>query len=80
MKKDLQKGITGGYPVGASAPVVFKTNSIILAVDIRLRPGDSKTYTFQEKIPPDAPPSYSGGFVKVKFSNFIFFFKIINKI
>jgi len=62
--KDPQKGMTGGYPVGASAPVVFKTNSIILAVDIRLRPGEFKTYTFTEKIPPDAPPSYSGGFVK----------------
>ena len=35
------------------------------AVDVRLRPGESKEYTFQEKIPPDAPPSYSGGFVKV---------------
>ena len=35
------------------------------AVDVRLRPGESKEYSFQEKIPPDAPPSYSGGFVKV---------------
>ena len=41
------------------------------AVDVRLRPGESKEYTFQEKIPPDAPPSYSGGFVKVGYENYL---------
>jgi hypothetical protein len=59
------------FPVGALAPVVFKTQPIILVVDIRLRPGEKKEYTFQDKIPPDVPPSYSGGFVKVPFEKLI---------
>jgi len=56
---------TSSFPVGALAPVVFKTKPIILVVDVRLMPGEKKTYSFRDKIPPDAPPSYSGGFVKV---------------
>ena len=31
-ERDLQRGVTSGYPVGAVAPVVFKTNSIILGM------------------------------------------------
>ena len=54
------------FPVGALAPVVFKTTPIILVVDVELRPGEKKSYSFQDKIPPDALPSYSGGFVKVR--------------
>ena len=62
------------FPVGALAPVVFKTQPVILAVDVRLRTGEKKTYSFQDKIPPDAPPSYSGGFVKVN-NRFVIFLR-----
>lgn len=78
-ERDLQRGVTSGYPVGAVAPVVFKTNSIILAVDVRLRPGESREYTFQEKIPPDAPPSYSGGFVKYCYKMTVVLQRVSNK-
>lgn len=53
---------------GTCNPLLFSVRNNFQhekAVDVRLRPGESKEYTFQEKIPPDAPPSYSGGFVKV---------------
>lgn len=52
------------FPVGTMAPVVFKSEPNVFIVDLRLRPGEKQTYNFCEKIPPDAPPSYSGGFVK----------------
>ena len=46
------------------APVVFKTEPNIFTIDFRLRANEKKTFSFSEKIPSDAPPSYSGGFVK----------------
>ena len=52
------------FPVGTMAPVVFKTEPNIFTIDLRLRAGEKKTFNFSEKIPSDAPPSYSGGFVK----------------
>lgn len=40
-------------------PVLSNPPSII-AVDLQLAPGESKSYTFQTPLPPDLPPSYKG--------------------
>lgn len=43
------------------------TKPRILFCDLRLSPGQTKTYIYREKIPSDAPPSYRGQLVKYSY-------------
>ncbi|KAF5291317.1 hypothetical protein FQA39_LY03468 [Lamprigera yunnana] len=43
------------------------TKPKILFCDLRLLPGQSKTYNYKEKIPNDSPPSYRGQLVKYSY-------------
>ncbi|XP_022920364.1 RAB6A-GEF complex partner protein 2 [Onthophagus taurus] len=43
------------------------TKPRILFCDLRLSPGQTKTYIYREKIPGDAPPSYRGQLVKYSY-------------
>lgn len=45
----------------------LSTKPKILFCDLRLLPGQSKTYIFREKIPSDSPPSYRGQLVKYSY-------------
>ncbi|XP_003397445.1 RAB6A-GEF complex partner protein 2 isoform X1 [Bombus terrestris] len=47
--------------------VVLNTKPKILFCDLRLSPGESKTYIYREIIPSDAPPSYRGHAVKYSY-------------
>ncbi|KAK9297237.1 hypothetical protein QLX08_008972 [Tetragonisca angustula] len=47
--------------------VVLNTKPKILFCDLRLSPGESKTYIYRETIPSDAPPSYRGHAVKYSY-------------
>jgi len=47
--------------------VVLNTKPKILCCDLRLSPGESKTYIYRETIPSDAPPSYRGQAVKYSY-------------
>ncbi|XP_044747069.1 RAB6A-GEF complex partner protein 2 [Coccinella septempunctata] len=47
-----------------SGLTVFSTKPKILFCDLKLYPGQTKTYNYKEKIPNDAPPSYRGQLVK----------------
>ncbi|XP_046399104.1 RAB6A-GEF complex partner protein 2 isoform X1 [Ischnura elegans] len=51
---------------GDRGHVVFSTKPVILFCDLRLTPGESKTFVFKEKLPNEAPPSYRG--LSVKYS------------
>ncbi|KAL5005057.1 hypothetical protein ScPMuIL_018513 [Solemya velum] len=46
---------------------VLATKPKILFCDLRLEPGDSKTYMFEDVIPSDAPPSFRGQAVKYSY-------------
>lgn len=46
---------------------VLNTKPKILFCDLRLSPGESKTYIYREIIPSDAPPSYRGQAVKYSY-------------
>ncbi|XP_033227534.1 RAB6A-GEF complex partner protein 2 isoform X2 [Belonocnema kinseyi] len=47
--------------------VVMNTKPKILFCDLRLSPGESKTYIYRETIPSEAPPSYRGQAVKYSY-------------
>ncbi|XP_053989101.1 RAB6A-GEF complex partner protein 2 isoform X2 [Hylaeus anthracinus] len=47
--------------------VVLNTKPKILFCDLRLSPGESKTYIYREVIPSDAPPSYRGHAIKYSY-------------
>ncbi|CAH1795751.1 unnamed protein product [Owenia fusiformis] len=49
-----------GYPVLSTKPK-------ILFCDLKLQTGESKSYTYKEKIPLDAPPSFRGTAVKYSY-------------
>ncbi|KAG8187843.1 hypothetical protein JTE90_001217 [Oedothorax gibbosus] len=49
---------------GESGHVVLSTKPKILFCDLKLSPGESKTYIYRETIPNNAPPSYRGQCVK----------------
>ncbi|XP_054721072.1 RAB6A-GEF complex partner protein 2-like [Uloborus diversus] len=49
---------------GESGHVVLSTKPKILFCDLKLSPGQSKTYIYRETIPNNAPPSYRGHCVK----------------
>ncbi|XP_063977588.1 RAB6A-GEF complex partner protein 2 [Diachasmimorpha longicaudata] len=46
---------------------VVNTKPKILFCDLRLSPGESKTYIYRETIPSEAPPSYKGHAVKYSY-------------
>ncbi|CAD6231718.1 GSCOCG00001552001-RA-CDS [Cotesia congregata] len=46
---------------------VVNTKPKILFCDLRLSPGESKTYIYRETIPSDAPPSYRGQAIKYSY-------------
>uniref|UniRef100_A0A1Y1MV04 RAB6A-GEF complex partner protein 2 n=1 Tax=Photinus pyralis TaxID=7054 RepID=A0A1Y1MV04_PHOPY len=50
-----------------SGQLELSTKPKILFCDLRLLPGQSKTYIFKEKIPSDSPPSYRGQLVKYSY-------------
>ncbi|KAG8221838.1 hypothetical protein J437_LFUL003472 [Ladona fulva] len=52
---------------GDRGHVVFSTKPAILFCDLRLTPGESKTFIFKEKLPNEAPPSYRGLAVKYSY-------------
>lgn len=52
---------------GDRGHVVFSTKPAILFCDLRLTPGESKTFVFKEKLPNEAPPSYRGLAVKYSY-------------
>jgi hypothetical protein len=39
---------------------IFSNPPSMIAVDLQLAPGESRSYTFRIPLPPDLPPSYSG--------------------
>ncbi|KAL3289076.1 hypothetical protein HHI36_003518 [Cryptolaemus montrouzieri] len=47
-----------------SGTTVFSTKPKILFCDLKLYPGQTKTYIYKERIPNDSPPSYRGQLVK----------------
>ncbi|KAJ8963304.1 hypothetical protein NQ318_018773 [Aromia moschata] len=50
-----------------SGTVEIATKPKILFCDLRLSPGQTKTYIYREKIPSDSPPSYRGQLVKYSY-------------
>lgn len=50
-----------------SSVVEFATKPKILFCDLRLSPGQTKTYIYREKIPNDSPPSFRGQLVKYSY-------------
>ncbi|KAK9877476.1 hypothetical protein WA026_018585 [Henosepilachna vigintioctopunctata] len=59
MLADTALGITS-----ESGSTVFATKPSILFCDLKLHPGQTKTYIYKEKIPNDSPPSFRGQLVK----------------
>ncbi|XP_056648114.1 RAB6A-GEF complex partner protein 2 [Diorhabda sublineata] len=53
--------------INEHAKVEVATKPKILFCDLRLSPGQSKTYIYREKIPNDSPPSYRGQLVKYSY-------------
>ncbi|XP_023241130.1 RAB6A-GEF complex partner protein 2-like isoform X1 [Centruroides sculpturatus] len=49
---------------GENGHIVLSTKPKILFCDVRLAPGESKTYLYKETIPNEGPPSYRGQAVK----------------
>ncbi|XP_060518902.1 RAB6A-GEF complex partner protein 2 [Cylas formicarius] len=56
-----------GTLTGENAKLVFSTKPKILFCDLRLCPGQTKTFVYKEKIPTDSPPSYRGQLVKYSY-------------
>lgn len=52
---------------GERGLTVLSTKPKILFCDMRLDPGESKTYTYRETIPADSPPSFRGQAVKYSY-------------
>lgn len=50
-----------------SGKVVVQTEPKILFCDLKLAPGETKTFIYREKIPTDSPPSYRGQLVKYSY-------------
>ncbi|CAG9834221.1 unnamed protein product [Diabrotica balteata] len=72
--KDRASENISNFPVTAlsvhtneNARVEVATKPKILFCDLRLSPGQSKTYIYREKIPNDSPPSYRGQLVKYSY-------------
>lgn len=53
--------------INEHAKVEVATKPKILFCDLRLSPGQSKTYIYREKIPSESPPSYRGQLVKYSY-------------
>lgn len=53
--------------VGERGHVVLATKPKILFCDVRLLPGESKSFIYRESLPNDAPPSYRGHAVKYSY-------------
>ncbi|XP_033108085.1 RAB6A-GEF complex partner protein 2-like isoform X2 [Anneissia japonica] len=76
IQKSIQQDATG-IPLGSATSFtpnrgekgicVVSTTPKILVCDLVLSPGESKTYTYFETIPQDAPPSYKGQSVKYSY-------------
>lgn len=47
--------------------VVLKTEPKILFCDLRLAPGETKSYLFKEPLPLSSPPSYKGTYIKYSY-------------
>ncbi|KAE8750094.1 hypothetical protein FOCC_FOCC003218 [Frankliniella occidentalis] len=52
---------------GENGHVVLSTKPKILFCDLRLAPGESRTYVYREILPSEAPPSYRGQAVKYSY-------------
>ncbi|XP_044263262.1 RAB6A-GEF complex partner protein 2 [Tribolium madens] len=50
-----------------SGHIEIATKPKILFCDLRLSPGQTKTYIYREKVPSDSPPSYRGQLVKYSY-------------
>ncbi|CAL8086580.1 unnamed protein product [Orchesella dallaii] len=55
---------SGGGTVGVTGRVVTSTKPTILFCDLRLLPGESKTFWYKEVLPVEGPPSFRGQAVK----------------
>lgn len=53
--------------VGERGHVVLATKPKILFCDVRLLPGESKSFIYRESLPSEAPPSYRGHAVKYSY-------------
>ncbi|KTF77453.1 hypothetical protein cypCar_00003148 [Cyprinus carpio] len=62
----LSLGMEGreGTGIGERGQCVLDTPPKILFCDLRLDPGESKTYSYSEVVPTDGPPSFRGQAVK----------------
>ncbi|XP_064620982.1 RAB6A-GEF complex partner protein 2-like [Lineus longissimus] len=52
---------------GERGLTVLSSKPKILFCDLRLKPGEARLFTYREKIPSDAPPSYKGQAVKYSY-------------
>ncbi|XP_048735438.2 RAB6A-GEF complex partner protein 2-like isoform X2 [Ostrea edulis] len=52
---------------GEQGMTVLSTKPRILFCDLKLRPGESKSFAFEDVIPADAPPSYRGQAIKYSY-------------
>ncbi|XP_022644969.1 RAB6A-GEF complex partner protein 2-like [Varroa jacobsoni] len=52
---------------GEKGFVIYSSQPTILLCDLRLLPGDVKTFVYREKLPPGLPPSYKGQMVKYSY-------------
>ncbi|KAG8905565.1 hypothetical protein FRB99_008670 [Tulasnella sp. 403] len=58
-------GISGGLP--ASALPTFETQPSMLAVDLNLPPGESRTFTYSIPLPAVLPPTFRGKAIKFSY-------------
>ncbi|CAH1164104.1 unnamed protein product [Phaedon cochleariae] len=56
-----------GATTQENGKIEIATRPKILFCDLRLSPGQSKTFIYREKIPSDSPPSYRGQLVKYSY-------------
>lgn len=52
---------------GDSGKIILSTKPSILFCDLRLSPGESKSYLYSEVLPHDCPPTYRGQLVKYSY-------------
>lgn len=52
---------------GDSGKIILSTKPRILFCDLRLSPGESRSYLYSEVLPHDCPPSYKGQLVKYSY-------------
>ncbi|CAH2011050.1 unnamed protein product [Acanthoscelides obtectus] len=60
-------GTALGVVLKDNGKVEITTKPKILFCDLKLSPGQSKTYVYKEQIPSDSPPSYRGQLVKYSY-------------